>query len=160
MDKRGGVEVTMQDFDSIMLRLAERMPIPKLMAGSRMLGYFSTTIVASPAAGSETVVCTTQPFSPNSDFSIIFLVGWVNYTVGTSGVTGKLQIRRGTSASGTSVAAGGLSTVVATHVQDQLILGVDTPTRGNDFQYSMTLQVGSGAATSTVANAALLAFCT
>jgi len=151
---------TVFDLDRFLLEHAAFLPRVLASAGSRMLGYFGNTVAASPAAGSETVICSTNPFVPNANYDIVFLVGVANFTVGTNGVSGRLQIRRGTTTGGTSVADTGATTQVATHLTQLFAIGVDTLSNVNNQQYSLTLTIGSGSAASTVSSAAILAFCT
>src|SRR5579871_5484848 len=105
---------TFQDVDREALEKALRLPVARMMGGSRMLGYFSTTVAASPALAAETVICTTQPFNPPVDADIVFVVGWASFTIGTAGVSSDLRIRYGNSTSGTLIAdSGALSQTAA-----------------------------------------------
>jgi hypothetical protein len=108
----------------------------------------SQTVVASPAAATETIIATlTVPVI--RDDQEVHIDGWCGYTAGTNGVTGQLKIRR-TDASGSTKATGPAKTIVATQVYDASIAAKDAPGAVVNQVYVMTLTVGSGSATSTV----------
>lgn len=109
----------------------------------------TSTVGASPAAGSETIIgtLTLANFNDIAVVSGIRLVGWAAFTVGTSGVSANLKIRQ-TNVSGTTVAATGAVTETAANLDELTVMGFDaTPGVG---VYVLTLTVGSGAAASTV----------
>jgi len=149
----------MQALDRLMLKHARHLPELMGMAGGRMLGYWSTTVVASPALAAATVICTTPVYTPPVDYDNVILVGWAAFTVGTSGVSGTLKIVEGTTTSGTLVASSGACTVSAGDLYALTCVGVDTLNTVNNFQHSLTLTIGSGAAASTVSAVALFALC-
>jgi hypothetical protein len=134
--------------------------LDKLLGVSRMLGYSSTTVLGSPAAAAETAIVTLPGFTPPSDTDAVLLMGWIAYTVGTNGVSGRIRIRQGAALTGTVVGDTGLLTEVAANLVSRVIFAVDTPGIVNNFQYTMSLIVGSGSAASTVSQAALFAICT
>lgn len=108
-----------------------------------------TTVDASPAAGTETVIATLTlaGFGDTSVVSGIRLRGWAAFTVGGSGVSANLRIRQST-VSGTVIAATGATTVTAANLVERSVFGVDVaPGVG---VYVLTLTVGSGASASTV----------
>jgi len=77
----------------------------------------SFTVAASPAAGSETVVCTVGGVIVDVPQYAVLLSGTIDITIGTSGVTITLKLKRGSTTSGTGVTNGntwGPFTVVAT----------------------------------------------
>src|SRR5579859_1839797 len=113
----------------------------------------SSAIVGSPATNAETVVCQLAALPGQSGTQLgVFLSGVVSFTVGTSGASVRLRIRQGVAAgAGTVVADTGALTggVAAAALMSQDIQGFDTaPAAGQT--YCLTLQVGSGAAVSTV----------
>lgn len=113
----------------------------------------SSTVIASPSANSETVVATTPAF----DNDVAFMKGCLiivelAYTIGTSGTACTVQIRQGTSTSGSSVYSTGAQTgghsTAAQLVADSAGAFDTGPAAAQ--QYSVTLTVTGGAATSTV----------
>ena len=125
----------------------------------------SSTIVGSPAAAAETVVCSITGIE--SDMGVVagvFLSGVVSFTVGTSGTAIRLRIRTGTAAgAGTVIADTGAITggVSATNLLSQDLQGFDTGVTGGGSvgttSYCLTLTVTGGAATSTVSQTNLVA---
>ena len=115
----------------------------------------STTVVASPSAGTETVIGSLTLPSGLSIVSGVLLLGWAAFTVGTSGVSANLKVRQ-TSVSGTTVAATGATTVVATNLWETGVQGFDTGAADGQI-YKLTLLIGSGAAASTVSALQLVA---
>lgn len=131
----------------------------KLMGVSRMLGYQTTTIIGSPAAATETIVATTPGFTPPVDTDSVLLLAQIAFTVGTNGVSMRLRIRQGATAAGTTVGDTGLLTCVAANLVAPLVFAVDTPGIVNNFQYTLTLTIGSGSAASTVSAVNFFAIC-
>ena len=113
----------------------------------------SAAVVASPAAGAETIIATITLPSQVQTFSAVRLTGYAAFTVGTSGVSAELQIRQ-TDTSGTALVTSGALTVTAADLVGLAVLGFDiVPSAGQ--VYVLTLTVGSGAAESTVSAVAL-----
>lgn len=109
----------------------------------------TTTVVGSPAAGAETIIASLTLNDAIQVISNIKLFGWVAFTAGTNGISATLRVRK-TDASGTIVGASGAVTVVATSLYAFSCPGLDsTPTLPGQV-YVLTLQIGSGSATSTV----------
>ena len=110
-----------------------------------------TTVDASPAAASETVIATLtlSSFSDLAVVSGIRLSGWAAFTVGTSGTAVRLRIRQ-TSVGGTVKADTGALTggVSAGNLLAQDVEGFDSG--AGVGVYVLTLTVTAGAATSTV----------
>lgn len=107
-----------------------------------------TSVDASPADATETVIATiSAPSHLRTDESIL-LEGWAAFTVGTNGASVRLRIRR-TSVAGTVKADTGAVTggVTAAGLVTLAVAGVDTS--GTDT-YVLTLTVGSATAASTV----------
>lgn len=127
--------------------------------------YQSSTIVGSPSANAETVVCQITGIDGQLPVAaFVFLSGVVSFTVGTSGASIRLRIRTGTAAgAGTVIADTGAVTggVSATNLLSQDLQGCDTTSTGGaaigTTSYCLTLTVGSGAAASTVSQTNLIA---
>ena len=118
----------------------------------------STTVVASPSAGTETVIGSVTLPSGLSINSGVILFGWAAFTIGTSGVSANLKIRQ-TSVSGTTLAATGATTGgIAAGNLVVLDVGAFDSAPADAQIYKLTLLVGSGAAASTVSALQLVAF--
>lgn len=131
----------------------ERLDARGVNLSSRIVA--STTVVASPAAGSETIICSVTMPSDLRTFTGVVLLGWAAFTVGTSGISADLKIRQ-TGTSGTTIADSGAVTVAAGDLYSPAILGEDTAPAAGQI-YKLTLTVGSGAAESTVSAVGLVA---
>lgn len=116
----------------------------------------NTTVVASPAAGSETIICSLPITDDIIVTTGIILEGWAAFTVGTNGVSANLKIRQ-TNVSGTTIAATGACTVTAANLVHFSVQGIDTEGVLPGQVYVLTLTVGSGSAASTVSATQLLA---
>lgn len=126
--------------------------------GVRMASVFSNAIVGSPALAAETIICTTGAINLAVDNAQVLLVAFVEMTIGTSGVLLTLRLRRGSALTSTLVNVGNGATVAATNVVRHSMCYADSPGVVAGVQYSLTAQVGSGAAASTVSDVGLLAF--
>lgn len=136
-------------------------PIQQDAAGIDLTPRFvrSTTVAASPADATETIICTLTVPGDIAQIAGIELVGWAAYTIGTNGVSGNLKIRR-TNASGTTIVATGVcneGTWAATQLTEQGVMGFDTGGTLPNQVYVLTLTVGSATAASTVSAAYLRA---
>jgi hypothetical protein len=123
--------------------ISERFPSTKTVAGS-------------PALAAETVIAslTLPGFGDTAVVSGISFDGWAAFTVGTSGVSATMRIRQ-TNVSGSIVVTTGALTVVAANLVQISVQGFDAaPGVG---VYALTLQIGSGAAASTVSALSLQA---
>lgn len=118
---------------------------------------FTNTIIASPATNAEVVVATTGAINQIYDGTPIVLFWFVEFTVGTSGVSANAKLRRGTTTGGTLINVGQAATVVAGNLVRFSGVYQDSPGAVAEQQYSLSLTIGSGAATSTVSDVALLA---
>lgn len=116
----------------------------------------STTIVASPTNANEVVIASLVLPANLTIVSGIILIATAGFTVGTSGVTGTLQIRH-TNISGAVVGSSGAVTEVATHLDVLTAIGIDLAPVLPNQAYVATLTVGSAVAASTVNNAGLIA---
>lgn len=125
----------------------------------------SSTVVGSPAANSETVVCQITGLAADIPVvSGVFLSGVASFTVGTSGTAVTIRLRTGTTAgSGTVVASTGAITggISAGNLVSQDIQGFDSAVTGGGIpgttSYCLTVTVTGGAATSTVSQTNLFA---
>lgn len=135
------------------------MPAPIQVSGEhvdlspRVLS--TSTVSASPAAGAETVICTTTALGDIATALGVLLIGTISFTVGTSGVSATIKIRR-TNVSGTVIYNSGANTVTAAQLWTETVQGIDTGQQAAGTVYVMTLQIGSGAATSTVSAVSLV----
>jgi hypothetical protein len=118
--------------------------------------FHSTTIVASPTANAETIVCSLTIDNNAAVMKAIYIVGWVAFTVGTSGVSAQVKIRQ-TDASGTAKGDSGACTATAAALATRGVLGVDTAPTVPGQVYVLTLTVASAGAGSTVSAVELLA---
>jgi hypothetical protein len=133
---------------------AIREAVEGINLGGRV--FHSTAIVASPTAATETIVCT---LTINNDVAVmkaVYLVGWVAFTVGTSGVSADVKIRQ-TDASGTTKGDSGACTATAAALATRGVLAVDTAPTIPGQVYVLTLTVASAGADSTVSAVQLLA---
>jgi hypothetical protein len=131
-------------------------PIKQSAVFIDLSGRFQSTqaIVGSPALAAETIIgsLAVAGFGDTAIVSGVQFDGWAAFTVGTSGVSATLRIRQ-TNASGTVVATTGALTVTAANLVQISVQGFDaTPGVGT---YVLTLQIGSGAAVSTVSAVSL-----
>lgn len=117
----------------------------------------SSAVTGSPAAAAITAVCTlTFPAFSNLNIATgVQLEGFVAFTVGTNGVTAKLDIRQ-TGTAGAVIATTGLLTVVAANLVSFGIQGIDTAPLAAGV-WILALTIGSGSASSAVSAAQLQA---
>lgn len=116
----------------------------------------STTVVASPAAAAETIICSVTLPNGFRAAEQVLLDGWAALTVGTNGTAVRLRIRR-TDINGAVVADSGALTggIAAAALVAQDIAGADATSVAT---YVLTAQVTGGSAASTVSSARLQAF--
>lgn len=112
---------------------------------------YSTTVAASPSAGTETTIATVTVSSAVAVETGVVLFGYCGFTAGTSGVSATLKLRQ-TGTSGSTVASTGATTVVAASLYERAVMGVDTAAVLPGQVYVLTLLIGSGAAASTVSS--------
>lgn len=114
----------------------------------------NNTVVGSPALAAETVIGSiTAIGSAVVQGSGVLIFAQCAYTVGTSGASARYRIRQGTTAgSGTVIYDSGITTagIAAAGLVVENIFGFDTAATFPGQSYCLTLQIGSGAATSTV----------
>lgn len=109
----------------------------------------TSTVAASPSAGSETVIATLAiaGFNDIAVVSGIRLQGWAAFTVGTNGTAATLQIKQ-TNTSGTAVTTSGATTVTAANLLEMSVNGFDAG--AGVGVYVLTLTIANGSAASTV----------
>lgn len=111
--------------------------------------YFRTaTVAASPAAATITIVAT---LTINEDLAVMEAVqlwAYGSFTVGTSGVSVLLQIRK-TDATGTVLATTGAVTIAAASLGSLSLNGADTSPSLPGQVYVLTATVASAVAAST-----------
>lgn len=118
--------------------------------------FSSTTVVASPAAAAETIVCTVTCTGDIAVIAGILLVGWTAFTVGTNGVSVQTKIRR-TNVSGSTRVDSGAETATAANLGTSNVVAFDTGPTMPGQVYVLTLTVASGSAASTVSAVGLVA---
>lgn len=119
----------------------------------------TSTVSASPAAGSETVVATTPAFDTSVPFMLgVIVLANLAYTIGTNGVSCTVKLRQ-TNVSGTTLFTTGAQTGghnTATQLVADDVMAFDAaPAAGQT--YCVTLTIGSGSAASTVSAVQLIA---
>lgn len=118
--------------------------------------FRTATVVASPADATETVVAS---LAIPDDIAIgkgIYLSGYIAYTVGTNGTSGRVRVRR-TNVSGTTIRDSGALTRVAAQLVESPIQIMDTGGALPNQTYVVTLTVGAATAASTVSAVELVA---
>src|SRR5439155_9546432 len=133
-------------------------PIQIGAAGVDLSGrwFENHTVVASPAAAAETIVCSLT--LPRGLFinKGVFLSANAAFTVGTSGTAGNLRIRQ-TDTSGTIIYATGGVTMAAAALVNLSAQGIDQSPALTGQVYVATLTITAGAAASTVSAVSLWA---
>src|SRR5206468_8525950 len=125
-----------------------------LALGARV--FQSATVVASPAAATETIIASVTLANDLAIGSGVLLLGYAAFTAGTSGTGATLKLRQ-TDTSGTTVKTSGILPVTAAALYAPGILGFDASPLSNAGVYVMTLTVANGAAASTVSAVTLIA---
>jgi hypothetical protein len=115
----------------------------------------SATVAASPAAASETTICTVTADADASIQHGALIIGFAAFTIGTSGTSYNLRIRE-TNTSGTIIKSTGTIAASAADLVSATIVGVDTAAVDTGQVYVLTLTVANGAAESTVSAAELV----
>lgn len=127
------------------------VPIRESAAGidlsARILA--NSTVVASPAAAAETIIGSITLTGDLAITSGIWICTYMAATVGTSGVSAQLRIRR-TNVAGTVVLDSGATTQAAASLFERSPMAFDPFLAANGQVYVLTLQVASAAAASTV----------
>ena len=117
----------------------------------------STAILGSPATNAETAIATTPVIDATINYSVAIVFAELAYTIGTSGTACTVQLRRGSGTAGASQYTTGAQTGghnTATQLVADDVMCIDgTPAT----QYTVTLQVTGGAATSTVSATQIVA---
>lgn len=116
--------------------------------------FTNAAVVTSPTANAITAICNITIPGNVAIINGIFVWGWCAFTVGTSGVSAKLDIRQ-TGVAGAVIATTGLTTVTAASLIETGCQGLDAAAVLPAQVYSLCLTVTSGAATSTVSAVSL-----
>src|SRR5207302_9989533 len=95
--------------------------------GYRLGSGQTKTIIASPALAAETIVATTGPVNPAVDTALVILFWFGELTIGTSGTSLNIKIRRGATLTDTLVNVGQARTVVAGNLVSFSGWTFDTP---------------------------------
>jgi hypothetical protein len=111
--------------------------------------FQSSTVAGSPALAAETTVASVTISGDVAITKAAYVLTWLAFTVGTSGTSFRLRIRRDTIA-GTTIADSGLVTATAATLVAPTIFGFDTTATGVAQVYVTTLTVTAGSAASTV----------
>lgn len=109
----------------------------------------NATVVASPAAATETIIGSITVQRNLAVSSGIIVYGFAAYTVGGSGVSVNLKLRK-TDASGSTLKATGAVDIAATKLGSGALFAFDTSPTLPAQVYVLTMTVASGAAESTV----------
>lgn len=125
--------------------------------GVRFPSVGSTTIIASPSAGAEVVVCTTPPINEPIDNAQVLLFWYLLITIGTTATTLFATLRRGLLVASTPLNSITGRTVVAANVNQFSGCYFDFPGIVAGQQYSLSVQLPAATAASTVADVCLVA---
>lgn len=116
----------------------------------------SSTVAASPADATETVVCSvTLPAIVQVNYGVI-LMGFGAYTQGTNGTGATLKLRR-TDTSGTTLKSTGIIPVAAGVLGTGSVLGFDAVAPSAGQVYVLTALMTAATAASTFSAAELVA---
>lgn len=118
--------------------------------------FRSATVAASPALAAETIIASVTCDGDVSVGAGVIVSGFAAFTIGASGVSANLRLRK-TDVAGTVLKASGAVTIAAASLGSGSIQGFDSsPTLPNQV-YVLTMIVASGAAPSTVSAVELTA---
>src|SRR5438094_2212025 len=129
-------------------------PITRNVLGLDLSGrfFFSTVVVASPAAAAETIIASLTIDSNIAAVTGVDLTGWAAYTVGTNGTAVRLRIRQtsvaGTVKGDTGALTGSQHGAAILSADD--CEGFDTAPTLPGQVYVLTMQVTAGSAAATV----------
>ena len=116
----------------------------------------SAAVTGSPALAAETIVATSPALGDLAVGLGVLVLAMAAFTVGTSGVSATLRLRR-TNVAGTVVFNSGALSVTAGNLYCLDVQGFDTGPTLPGQVYVLTLQIGSGAAASTVSAVSIIA---
>ena len=122
-------------------------PITRNVLGLDLSGrfFFTTTVVASPAASAETIIASLTIPANIAAVTGVDLTGWAAYTVGTSGSAVRFRIRQTDASGALTGSQHGAAILSADDIE-----GFDTAPVLPGQVYVLTMQVTAGAAASTV----------
>jgi len=133
--------------------LPERLDARGINFASRMV--VSNTVAASPAAATETTICTVTIPSNLQVFSGVLVEAQAAWTQGGSATGYTIKLRQ-TDTSGTTLYSSGVITLAAAGLANSGAMGFDaSPAAGQ--VYVCTLTIAAGASTSTVSAVTLTA---
>jgi len=112
-----------------------------------------------PANATETVVCTTPPFTPPQDFSVIFISWFFAFLAGTGVTSVFFNLRRGTTTGGAALRLNPWG-LAQTASANGFFSGnyFDSPGAVAGLQYSLTIIQTGATAGGTQVDTAMLAF--
>lgn len=127
--------------------------------GVRFPQVSSTTIQTASIPTTETLVGLSPPLTISLDFSLIIILGYVNWTIGTNGTAMTVRLRRGNGVSGAAVLGTPIvnTFAAATSLSTQFCY-VDTPGAVAGQQYSLTLQQTAGTGNGSANDVCIIAF--
>ena len=115
----------------------------------------SSTVIASPAAGAETIVAQVDGIATRPGGSPVLLRGYVNLIIGTGGTLVYLTLRRGTTTGGHQVFQTDGITATAGASYTHYIEAIDIPGEVAGQSYVLTVTVSNATAASTISGTAL-----
>jgi len=117
--------------------------VGKALGGGRMPFASSSAIVSNASINLETVVATTPPLNPGADAAVVLVFfQWCSNVIGASATSVQMNIRQGTTISGTALTIGVDVGSVAPGAQfGSCIFAVDTPGAVAGQRYSGTVLV-------------------
>ena len=111
--------------------------------------FHTSTVAGSPALAAETTIATLTISGDLAMLDAAHVLAFAAFTIGTSGTSYRLRIRRDTIA-GLTIADSGLVNATAANLVAPMIYGFDTTALGVAQIYVCTLTIAAGAAVSTV----------
>jgi hypothetical protein len=128
--------------------------------GARLPSVVSNTVLNSPiVTTTETVICTTPPFSPSIDGVAVLILATWTCTPGTSANAMTARLRRGSAVGGAQLQAAPYPNPCgAIANQGGMLWYFDQPGIIGGQQYSLTLAMAGATGNTTVTDVAMLAF--
>lgn len=118
--------------------------------------FRSTSVAASPAAATETVVCTVTATGISASSAGVIVMGSGAFTMGTDGTGYTLKLRQ-TGTSGTTLISTGIIDLAATKLGTGSLVGFDAAPSTPSQVYVLTATITLGSAPSTFSGASLVA---
>lgn len=117
----------------------------------------NTTVVASPAAATETIIASITVPSGITITAGVLVICSFGVTIGTNGVSYRTRVRN-TGVTGTVVGDTGVETGSAASLYNVTVIGWDTAAVAGTLE-KVTLTIASGSASSTVTPLSIVAIC-